>query len=337
MFDKDAIARAGGPSAASGKPTELREFLARQPEARTEYRTLSGLPLKRVYTAGGCRRPAVRSGRPARAVPLHARPVPHDVPGPAVDDAADRRLRDRRGHESAIPLLDRPGSDGIVGGLRHADPDGLRLRRPAGARRGGAGRRGRGHPRRRRRALRRHRSREDLGVDDDQPFGLHLAGHVRGPGPGARVRPPPAVGHDPGRHPQGVRGSEGVDLPHPALAAAGARHDHLLRRAHGPLQPHQYQRLPHLRGGGDLGAGSGLHHGQRHRLRGRGASDRRGRRRFRAPPGLLLRGPGRLLRGGGQVPGGPSSVGADHEGALRRRRARNRCGCASTARRQRPR
>src|SRR4051794_503088 len=30
---------------------ELREFLARQPEAKTEYTTFSGLPLKRVYTA----------------------------------------------------------------------------------------------------------------------------------------------------------------------------------------------------------------------------------------------------------------------------------------------
>jgi 2-hydroxyisobutanoyl-CoA mutase large subunit len=50
MFDKDAIARAAA-QRREWEVTELREFLARQPEARTEYRTLSGLPLKRVYTA----------------------------------------------------------------------------------------------------------------------------------------------------------------------------------------------------------------------------------------------------------------------------------------------
>jgi 2-hydroxyisobutanoyl-CoA mutase large subunit len=50
MFDKDAIARAAA-RRREWEATELREFLARQPEARTEYRTLSGLPLKRVYTA----------------------------------------------------------------------------------------------------------------------------------------------------------------------------------------------------------------------------------------------------------------------------------------------
>jgi methylmalonyl-CoA mutase N-terminal domain/subunit len=50
MFDKDAIARAAA-QRREWEATELREFLARQPEGRTEYRSLSGLPLKRVYTA----------------------------------------------------------------------------------------------------------------------------------------------------------------------------------------------------------------------------------------------------------------------------------------------
>jgi methylmalonyl-CoA mutase cobalamin-binding domain/chain len=50
MFDGDEIARAAALRAA-WEAGELRAFLERQPESRREYRTLSGLPLKRVYTA----------------------------------------------------------------------------------------------------------------------------------------------------------------------------------------------------------------------------------------------------------------------------------------------
>jgi methylmalonyl-CoA mutase cobalamin-binding domain/chain len=50
VFDSDEIARAAALRAA-WEAGELRAFLERQPESRREYRTLSGLPLKRVYTA----------------------------------------------------------------------------------------------------------------------------------------------------------------------------------------------------------------------------------------------------------------------------------------------
>src|SRR5215510_8015044 len=50
MFDRDEIARARELREA-WEGGELRAFLDRQPESRPEYRTLSGLPLKRVYTA----------------------------------------------------------------------------------------------------------------------------------------------------------------------------------------------------------------------------------------------------------------------------------------------
>jgi methylmalonyl-CoA mutase N-terminal domain/subunit len=50
MFDHEEIARAAALRAA-WEAGELRAFLDRQPESRPEYRTLSGLPLKRVYTA----------------------------------------------------------------------------------------------------------------------------------------------------------------------------------------------------------------------------------------------------------------------------------------------
>jgi 2-hydroxyisobutanoyl-CoA mutase large subunit len=49
MFDPDAIERIRARRKA-WEAEELREFLARQPEAQPEYRTLSGLPLRRVYT-----------------------------------------------------------------------------------------------------------------------------------------------------------------------------------------------------------------------------------------------------------------------------------------------
>ena len=50
MFDREEIARAAALRAA-WEAGELRTFLERRPESRAEYRTLSGLPLKRVYTA----------------------------------------------------------------------------------------------------------------------------------------------------------------------------------------------------------------------------------------------------------------------------------------------
>jgi methylmalonyl-CoA mutase cobalamin-binding domain/chain len=50
MFDREEIARATALRAA-WEAGELRAFLDRQPESRPEYRTLSGLPLRRVYTA----------------------------------------------------------------------------------------------------------------------------------------------------------------------------------------------------------------------------------------------------------------------------------------------
>ncbi len=50
MFDPEAIKRAAA-QRAQWEAGELKAFLERQPESRSEYRTLSGLPLKRVYTA----------------------------------------------------------------------------------------------------------------------------------------------------------------------------------------------------------------------------------------------------------------------------------------------
>ena len=50
MFDREEIVRAAALRAA-WESGELRAFLDRRPESRAEYQSLSGLPLKRVYTA----------------------------------------------------------------------------------------------------------------------------------------------------------------------------------------------------------------------------------------------------------------------------------------------
>src|SRR6266496_2705874 len=50
MFDREEIARAAALRAA-WEAGELHAFLERRPESRSEYQTLSGLPLKRIYTA----------------------------------------------------------------------------------------------------------------------------------------------------------------------------------------------------------------------------------------------------------------------------------------------
>ncbi len=66
MFDPDAIGRIEA-ERRDWEATELRAFLERQPEARAEYRTASGLPVQRVYT------PADLAGRSADEIGLPGR------------------------------------------------------------------------------------------------------------------------------------------------------------------------------------------------------------------------------------------------------------------------
>ena len=66
LFDPEALKRAAA-ERADWEAAELKAFLARQPEARPEYRTLSGLPLKRVYT------PEDAAGTPSADIGLPGR------------------------------------------------------------------------------------------------------------------------------------------------------------------------------------------------------------------------------------------------------------------------
>ena len=66
MLDPDEIDRIRAEREA-WEAQELRAFLARQPESQPEYRTVSGLPVKRVYT------PEDVAGTPFEAIGLPGR------------------------------------------------------------------------------------------------------------------------------------------------------------------------------------------------------------------------------------------------------------------------
>ncbi len=74
---------------------EVAAFLGAQPERAAEFRTLGGIPVKRVYTALDVADTPLDGHRPAGPVSVHARPLSDDVSRPPLDDAPDRRLRHR--------------------------------------------------------------------------------------------------------------------------------------------------------------------------------------------------------------------------------------------------
>ena len=147
-------------SGSSGKRRSWRSSPASQPEARPEYgrspasrcsastrrrtsRTFRfeeiGLPGQYPYTRGPY--PTMYRGRIWTM---------RQIAGFGTGEDTNGRFR----------YLIEPGADRAQRRLRHADADGLRLRRPALARRGGPRRGGRRHPRRHGGALRGHRPRD---------------------------------------------------------------------------------------------------------------------------------------------------------------------------------
>ena len=145
-----------------------------------------------LHARGRRDRPRPRPRLPRR-LPVHPRRLSVDVPRQALDDAAVRRLRHRRGDEPALPLPARARADRPLDGLRHADADGLRLGSRALARRGRArGRRDR-LARRHRDALPGHPARRGLDLDDDQRPGRDAARvlHLRRRAAGSPARGAP--------------------------------------------------------------------------------------------------------------------------------------------------
>src|SRR5260370_33701173 len=70
-----------------------------------------------------------REARLPGRIPLYPRRLPLDVSRAALDDPAIRRLWQRGGDESPLQVPTRARAGGPLGGGRHADLDGLRLRR----------------------------------------------------------------------------------------------------------------------------------------------------------------------------------------------------------------
>ncbi len=293
---------------------------------------MSGHPIEPLYGPRGRTGRPRGDDRPPRRVPVHPRSLPVDVPGAALDDAPVRRLRHGRGDQRALPLPARPRPDRALDRLRHADPDGLRLRPRPQPRRGRSRGRRRRQPRRHGAALRRHPAGRRHHLDDDQRAGGDPARLLRPRRREAGGAAGEARRHDPDRHPQGVHRPEGVVLPDRAGDAPGHRHDRVVLGEDAALAPGLDLRLPHPRGRLDRAAGARLHAQGRLHLRRAGARARPRRRRLRPAPLLLLQRPHRLLRGDRQVPGGAPDLGAGDEARPTAPSARSRCGCASTPR-----
>ena len=280
--------------------------------ARAEGRVpdLERHPARAGRCTGEPRRALSRGARLPGRVPVHPRHPAHDVPGPPLDDAPVRRLRERGGRQRPVPLPLEVGADRALGGVRPSDADGARRGPPAGPRRGGQGRRldqlAAGHGG----AAQGDSAGRGLDLDDHQLDGGHSAVALRRGRRAAGRADGEAVGHGPERHPQGVHRPRHLRVPAAGVAAAGDRRLRLLRAARTEVEPDQHQRVPHPRGRLDGGTGDCLHARQRHRLRGRGPPRRPGGRRIRRAAVVLLQRPQQLHRGDRQVPRGAPGLGA---------------------------
>src|SRR5438128_3787369 len=113
MFDPDAIERKRDATRLGGeRAPRVPGAPAREPPGvpdRLVAARRAGLHARRR------RRHGPRGARPAGSVSLHARAVPDHVPGTALDDAADRGLRDGKRYQQALSLPDRTRTNGTFG------------------------------------------------------------------------------------------------------------------------------------------------------------------------------------------------------------------------------
>ena len=274
--EKPAAGEPDGKPAGDGPPDEqaeevhedLHRYIAPLVGPEDERRfTDSGIEVKRLYDADDVRPGLEERLGDARRVPVHARHPPRDVPRPAVDDAPVRRLRDRRGDQSPLPLPDRARLDRPLDGLRPADPARPRLRRAPLPGRGGPHRGCDRHDRGHADLLRPDPARRGLDLDDDQRPGGDPAAALRAGRRGAGRRRREAARHGPERRAEGVRGAGQLHLPARGDHAADHRHLRVLPQARPEVEHDLDLRLPHPREGLLGGAGGRLHARQRDRLR----------------------------------------------------------------------
>ena len=216
----DAVAR----HVRDWEANEVAQFVRRAPERKEQFFTLGDIPVKRTYTAADI------AGTPSEDIGLPGRYPFTRGPYPTMYRGRNWTMRQIAGFGTGedtnkrFKYPDRAGPDRHLHRFRHADLDGLRQRPSDERGRGRARGRRHRHARRHGGAVRWHRPGEDFGLDDDQSDRLDPAGDVRRARGEARLRSQQAVRHDPGRHPQGIHGAEGVYLPDRALGAHRARH-----------------------------------------------------------------------------------------------------------------
>ena len=259
-----------GPCSGSAGSTDEARTIEVAHGSASAITTISGRPIERLYTPDerrGARLRAATSRDPG-AVPVHARHSPDRLPRQAVDDAAVRRVRHARGDQRALQAAARGRRHRAERRLRSADADGPRSGSRAVARRGREVRRQRDVARRHGDAVRRHRSRRDHDVDDDQLAGGDDLRDVSGAWPSSRA-PTGAtlsgtIQNDILK--EFIAQKEFIYPPRPSMrlvtdvfafcadARAAVEHD-------------LGERLSHPRGRRDGGAGAGVHAARRHRVR----------------------------------------------------------------------
>ena len=128
LFNKGVLDRIGK-RRREWEEGELKQALARSPESRRQFRTLSGIEVGGLYTPGdvGEQDFEDRLGFPG-AYPFTRGGVPHHVPRQAMDAAPDRRVRYGPFHQRAVPIPAGPWTDGPEHRLRPPNSDRIRLR-----------------------------------------------------------------------------------------------------------------------------------------------------------------------------------------------------------------
>ena len=282
----------------------------------------------RAALHGARRRPrrSAGSARRPRRLSVHARHSCDRISRQAVDDAAVRRLRQRRATRTRassscsstgrrdcrsafdFPTLmgydsDHPRSLGEVGKMRRRDLE----------------------PGRHGNAVRRHSARPGVDVDDDQRSGDHsLVLLHRRRGKAGRVDSTKLRGTIQNDILKEYMAQHAWCLSDRTGAAAHRRRLRVGRDARAAVEYDLDFRLPHSRGRFDGGAGAGVHARRRLHLRRARHRARTGRRRLRAAALVLLGHPQRFLRGDRQVARGAPHLGAPPEGTLRREEIRAR-------------
>ena len=212
-------------------------MFARTPERDVPFETMSGVPVKPLYTEADLPADVDEAiGLPGES------PFTRGV-YPSMYRGRLWTMRQFAGFGTAEEtnerfryLLDH-GQTGLSTAFDMPSLMGHDSDQPALARRGRPRGRGDRHARRHGDAVPGHPAGRGQRVDDDQRAGGDHARLLRGRGRGAGRRPGPAGGHDPGRHPQGVHRPEGVVLPdRPGDAAAGG-HDRVVRDGDAALAP----------------------------------------------------------------------------------------------------